>query len=163
MAESDSSQGHIYIRDVQDGDVDVFFEHQLDPEATRMAAFRARDRDPFMAHWAKIRVDQTAFLQTIVVDGQVAGNVVSWEQAGKRAVGYWIGRDYWDRGVATEALGLFLGRVRSRPLYAYVAEHNTGSIRVLEKCGFRHVAAPDVEPSTADAGEVEEVVLILET
>ena len=27
--------------------------------------------------------------------------------------------------------------MNERPLYAHVARHNAGSIRVLEKCGFR--------------------------
>jgi RimJ/RimL family protein N-acetyltransferase len=27
-------------------------------------------------------------------------------------------------------------QVTQRPLFAYVARHNVGSIRVLEKCGF---------------------------
>jgi hypothetical protein len=40
--------------------------------------------------------------------------------------------------------------------------HNVGSIRVLEKCGFRRVAAQQGQPSTATADEVDEVVLILE-
>src|SRR5207244_9942675 len=36
-----------------------FFEHQLDAEATRMAAFPSRDRDAFMAHWARIMSKET--------------------------------------------------------------------------------------------------------
>ena len=51
MAGSDPSLRDLRIRDVQDGDVDVFFEHELDPEANRMAAFPARQRDAFVAHW----------------------------------------------------------------------------------------------------------------
>jgi RimJ/RimL family protein N-acetyltransferase len=156
------SQSDVRIRDVEAGDLEVFFEHQLDPKATRMAAFPARERDPFMAHWAKIRADPAVFTQTIVADGPVAGNLVSWEQSGKRAVGYWLGRRHWGRGIATKALALFLDHVRLRPLYAYVAVHNVGSIRVLEKCGFRRVTAQQVPPSTANADEVDEVVLILE-
>jgi RimJ/RimL family protein N-acetyltransferase len=162
MAGSDPSHSDVQIRDVEDGDVELFFEHQMDPEATRMAAFPARERDPFMAHWAKIRTDQTVITQAIVVDGHVAGNVVSWEQSGRRTVGYWIGSRHWGRGIATKALTLFLGRVTLRPLYAYVAVHNVGSIRVLEKCGFRRVQAQDVHSSTADTGKVEEVMLVLD-
>jgi hypothetical protein len=33
-------------------------------------------------------------------------------------------------------LALYLQYERRRPLYAYVAAHNIGSRRVLEKCGF---------------------------
>jgi RimJ/RimL family protein N-acetyltransferase len=49
-------------------------------------------------------------------------------------VGYWIGREYWGKGVATEALSQFLAHAEvRRPLHAAVAKHNVGSIRVLEK------------------------------
>jgi hypothetical protein len=40
----------VQLRDVREADLPVFFEHQLDPEATRMAAFPARDREPITAH-----------------------------------------------------------------------------------------------------------------
>ncbi len=36
--------GGVMLRDVEEADLPVFFEHQLDPEATRMADFSARDR-----------------------------------------------------------------------------------------------------------------------
>lgn len=128
------------LRDVTQDDLPIFFEHQRDPDANRMAAFPAREWDAFMAHWrAKVLGDASARKKTIVVDGSVAGNIVSWEQAGKRLVGYWVGQGYWGRGVATAALSEFLGYETTRPLYAYVAAHHAGSIRVLEKCGFHRV------------------------
>jgi RimJ/RimL family protein N-acetyltransferase len=163
MAESDPSRNGVHIRDVEDCDVEVFFEHQLDPAAVRMANFPARERDLFFAHWGEIRTDRTIVAQTIVVDGDVAGNIVSWDwdQAGEREVGYWIGQAYWGRGIATTALALFLGYMTTRPVYAYVAAHNAGSIRVLEKCGFQRTPAQDVEPCAPDAGEAEEVELVL--
>jgi RimJ/RimL family protein N-acetyltransferase len=101
-----------------------------------MAAFPARDEDAFMAHWTKILADPTVTARTVLLDEQVAGNVVSFEHEGHREVGYWIGREFWGHGVATRALLVFLNLVPSRPLYAGVAPHNSASIRVLEKCGF---------------------------
>ena len=87
-------------------------------------------------------------LPTIVADGRVVGNVVSWEDSGRHLVGYWIDRGVWGRGIATAALGLLLGQVTSRPLHAYVAVANVGSIRVLEKCGFTQV--PEDRPRARD-------------
>jgi RimJ/RimL family protein N-acetyltransferase len=125
------------LRDVAETDVPIFFEHQLDPEATRMADFPARDAEAFNAHWERILRDDTLTKKTIVYEGQVAGNVVSWvDQDGKRLVGYWVGKEFWGKGLATKALGELLEEVTVRPLYAYVAKTNVGSIRVLEKCGF---------------------------
>ena len=45
----------VILRDVIDSDLPTFFEHQRDPEAVRMAAFRSRDHEAFMTHWAKLR------------------------------------------------------------------------------------------------------------
>ena len=146
--------GGVSLRDVSDDDLPIFYEYQLDPDATRMAAFPARDWDAHMAHWHKILRHETVVARTILVAGQVAGNIVSWEQGGEREVGYWIGRHYWGQGAATTALSQFLQLVRARPLYAHVAEHNVGSLRVLEKCGF----TVDTEKHQ---GNVEEVVLLL--
>ena len=153
--------GDTHLRDVTESDLPVFFEHQRDPEANRMANFSARDRDAFMAHWTtNVLGNDSATVKTVVFDERVAGNVVSWsEQDGRRMVGYWIGREHWGRGIATKALSEFLGHVKTRPLYAHVAKHNIASIRVLEKCGFA-VSSED-EGVTDPADGVEELLLEL--
>jgi RimJ/RimL family protein N-acetyltransferase len=135
----------VSLRDVIDDDLPILFEHQLDPAATAMARVPSRDREAFMAHWERIRADDSIVLKTIVAGGQVAGNVVSWQDQGERLVGYWIGRDHWGKGIATAALAAFLQVVETRPLRARVAEHNIGSIRVLEKCGFTRSDGNDGE------------------
>jgi RimJ/RimL family protein N-acetyltransferase len=124
------------LRDVLESDLPVFFEHQRDPEATAMADFPARDREAFDAHWERLLADPSLYKKTIVFEGQVAGNIGSWVQDGRRLVGYWIGKEFWGKGLATQALGELIEELDTRPLYAYVAKANIGSIRVLEKCGF---------------------------
>jgi RimJ/RimL family protein N-acetyltransferase len=126
----------VTIRPVREDDLPILFEHQRDPEANAMAAFPPRDRDAFIAHWTKILSDRSCIARTVELDGVVAGNVGSFEFEGRREVGYWIGRTFWGRGVATRALAAFLREDTRRPLFAGVAPHNAGSIRVLEKCGF---------------------------
>jgi RimJ/RimL family protein N-acetyltransferase len=138
------STGDVLLRDVAEGDLPVFFEHQRDPEASRMAAFPPRDWDAFKAHWVKILDDESITKKTILFEGRVAGNVVSFENSGEREVGYWIGREYWGKGLATEALSQFLGHMEvRRPLHAGVAKHNVASIRVLQKCGFTVIGEED--------------------
>ena len=124
------------LREVEPDDIDVFYEQQRDPEATRMALFPAREREAFDAHWRRVLTDGTVFARTIVHYGAVAGNVVCWEAEGRRFVGYWLGREFWGKGLATSALAQLLEEVTARPLYAWVAATNLGSVRVLEKCGF---------------------------
>jgi RimJ/RimL family protein N-acetyltransferase len=55
-------------------------------------------------------------------------------------VGYWLGEEYWNRGIVTEAVVAVseyafntLGMTR---LHAEVFQGNTGSMRVLEKAGY---------------------------
>ena len=157
---SESLTSDIRLREVTDDDLPILFEHQRDPEANQLAAFPARDRDAFMAHWAKIRGDVALTTRTILLDGQVVGNIGSWEHDRKRLVSYWIGKSYWGRGVATRALSALLGVVKARPLYAHVAKHNIGSIRVLEKCGFRRDRVQEAQAPAPDDG-IEELIYVL--
>jgi RimJ/RimL family protein N-acetyltransferase len=140
----------VQLRDVTEADLAVFFEHQRDPEASRMAAFPPRELDAFTAHWTtNILGDATVIKKAVLVDGWVVGSVVSFDHGGERLVGYWIGREHWGKGVATRALSEFLRHETTRPLVAHVAKDNVASIRVLEKCGFErsgeHVGEDGVE------------------
>jgi RimJ/RimL family protein N-acetyltransferase len=137
------------LREVSEGDLATLHEFECDPEAAAMAAFPSRDRDAFMAHWAKTLANDSALTMTIVCEGRVAGNIGCWEAEGQRFVGYWIGREFWGRGLATQALAELVGMVEARPLYAHVVQSNVASIRVLEKNGFvevgRHTARDGIE------------------
>ena len=153
---------NIVLRDVTEDDLVVFFEQQQDPVASWMAAFTADDPAnvaAFNAHWAKILSDATITAKTIVERGRVAGNILNFVApwAGQSEVSYWVGRDHWGRGVATQALVAFIGGLSTRPLYARAAADNVASIRVLEKCGFVLIGR---EKGFANArkAEIEEAV-----
>jgi RimJ/RimL family protein N-acetyltransferase len=149
-----TSEVGMSLRDVTHDDLTIFFEQQRDPEANRMAAFAAREWDDFGAHWrTNVLGNATALKQTAVLDENVAGYVSSWAQDGKRFLAFWIGRQYWGRGVATAAVLKFLNYESARPLYAYVASQNIGSIRVLEKCGFQRFG----DSATGADGVIEQV------
>ncbi len=55
-------------------------------------------------------------------------------------IGYWLGRRWWGRGLATAAVSHFVPWVHETfgfvRLFAEVFETNPASMRVLEKCGF---------------------------
>lgn len=121
-----------------------------------MAAFPPRDLEAFTAHWTtNILGDETVIKKAVLVDGQLAGSVVSFEQGDERLVGYWIGREHWGKGVATEALSEFLRYESTRPLIAHVARDNVASIRVLEKCGFA------LSGEAVGEDDVEELIMVL--
>ena len=109
----------INLRDVTDDDVGIFYEQQLEPEGSAMAAFPSREREAHFAHWDKIRNQEGNLMKTIEVENEVAGNIVSWVgDDGKREVGYWVGKQYWGRGIATAAMREFVDLIEERPLYA---------------------------------------------
>jgi RimJ/RimL family protein N-acetyltransferase len=150
------------LRDVVADDLPIFFEHQLDPDATYMAAFTAKDptdHEAFAAHWKRIMTDETVIIKTIVLNDQVVGHVLSYEETGRPEVSYWLGKAYWGRGLATRALKAFLSDVNTtRPIFARAAKDNIASIRVLEKCGFETIGETKGF-ANARGEEVEELIL----
>ena len=77
----------------------------------------------------------------------------------ERLVGYWIGREFWGRGIASAALVQFLDYETTRPLAARVAKHNPASIRVLRKAGFASVGEEAFD--LPDGAKLEELVFKL--
>ncbi|MEV7237984.1 GNAT family N-acetyltransferase [Streptomyces sp. NPDC051020] len=154
----------VTLREVRDGDLPVFYAQSNEPEGILMAAFTAKDpsdRAYFEAHWARIRRDPAVFVRTVVgKSGEIVGHAAVFGPPEEREVTYWIGREYWGRGVATAALRELLTRIPERPLHARVAADNSGSIRVLKKCGFV-TTGHERGFANARGEEIEEVVLLL--
>jgi RimJ/RimL family protein N-acetyltransferase len=145
----------VRLRDVEIADLEVFFDHENDPEAVRRSNLPPRDRETFMTHWrTRILEDAGAFAQTVTVHGEPAGNITSWWDDDKRFVGYRLGRAYWNRGIGTRSMFKFLELETIRPLYADAFPANTASVRLLERCGFRHVGR-------ISRGDCENVMLAL--
>ena len=59
-------------------------------------------------------------------------------------IGYWLGEEYWRRGIVSEILPVIVGYIfknfQLNRIFACVLEGNIGSMRVLEKAGFRSEA-----------------------
>jgi RimJ/RimL family protein N-acetyltransferase len=129
-----------------------------------MAAFTPpdpADEPGLIAHWQRLMRDPAIVFRAILADGQVAGSLVAFTIFEQRQVGYWLGRAYWGRGIATGALRLFLEELPERPLYGRTAFDNAGSQRVLQKCGFRLVAR-ETGYANARQAEIEEFVFRLD-
>lgn len=159
----------VNLRPVSESDLPIFFEQEQDPDARHMAAFTRADptnRAAFMAHWARVRSDPENISRAILWDGQVVGSIFSWVESigaegSARQLGYWLGKPYWGKGIATRALALLLREIPTRPLFAHAARDNLGSIRVLEKCGFA-IIGEDMYYAQARGMEIPEVLLKLD-
>ena len=129
----------LFLRDVVETDLPLFYQDQLDPEAIHMVAFTPREREVFDQHWLGTLADPTIKKQTVVYQDEVAGYVLVFNRSGEREIGYWISKKFWGQGIASRAVMDFLQLETARPLCAHIAKHNKASMRVLEKCGFRIV------------------------
>lgn len=155
--------GALSLRTVREEDFPALFEMELEREGNHMAAFTSRepsDRDAFMAHWAKIMADDEIVKMTILLENEIVGSVASFKRGEEREVCYRIKKEQWGKGIASRAMQMFLERLSMRPIYARVAFDNTGSMRVLEKCGFE-VCGRGTYFARARGAEIEEVVFKL--
>ncbi len=156
----------VHLRTLTELDLPLLFDYQKDPVAVHMVAFQLHDPsdwDAFSAKWAKRFAEDNFNAMVIVVDGQLAGNIVSFiaPWSGKLEVGYWLGREFWGRGIATQALGKFLELETTRPLHARTAKDNIGSTRVLTKCGFA-IVGYETAFANARGEEIEETLMRLD-
>jgi len=105
---------------------------------------------PYTIAAAQWWIDEGQFLTSnlslaITVENELAGGVGAHffdnEHRYSAEVGYWLGESYWGKGIATTALQQFTEQLFARDdinrLFAPVAGDNIGSMRVLEKCGFK--------------------------
>lgn len=133
----------VTLRPVETADLPIFFAQHQDADALWMAAFTPpdpADEAALFAHWSRLMRDPAIIYRTILADEQVAGSLIYFEMFDQKQVGYWLGREFWGQGIATQALTLFLDLLPERPVYGRTAFDNLGSQRVLQKCGFRLVA-----------------------
>lgn len=132
-----NTQYSVSLRPIIESDLEAIFVHQSDPIANQLAQFPPRDREAFFKHWHQNILGQVNVLpRAILVDGKFVGNIGHWQSDGQALIGYWIDREYWGKGIATQTLAQFLPLVSLRPLFAHVAKHNLASQRVLLKHGF---------------------------
>jgi RimJ/RimL family protein N-acetyltransferase len=90
------SSGQLVLREAEDRDLGVLFEHSSDRDAIRMAAFtspEADDRTNFKQRWARLRSDGSTTNRVVEIGGRVVGHIASFDLEGHREITYWIGSD----------------------------------------------------------------------
>jgi RimJ/RimL family protein N-acetyltransferase len=155
---------NVSLRRLEDGDLDTIYQHVTDPESVRMAAFTAEDwtdRRAFLNRTARLRADASVSHRVIDVDGAIAGTIGFFRIDNQPEVTYWVDRTQWGKGIASAALQIVLAETAERPMYARAASDNVGSLRVLEKAGFRRVGV-DRGFAHGRGEEIEETILRLD-
>lgn len=95
-------------------------------------AFVARDPDALLP--SLLMVERTGAAPRLV-----GGCGLGRRRSGAVEIGFWVARDHWGRGLASEAAAAVVGMARALRLPALEASHfldNPVSGRVLEKLGF---------------------------
>lgn len=161
---TDSGDPPLALRAVTDSDLDTLFEHLSDPESVAMAAFTTEsqsDRDAYDVWMARLMNSPKVTLRAITWNGDLVGSISSFVIDEQTEVSYWIARSAWGRGIASRALSLFIDQIGIRPLYARAASDNVGSLRVLEKAGFRTVGT-EMSFAAARGQQIEETIMRLD-
>ena len=155
---------NVSLRPVEDRDLDPIYQQMTDPESVRMAAFTPEvqtDRRAVLNRIARLRADTSVSFRAIDVDGAAAGTIGSFRIDDQLEVTYWVDRTLWGKGVASAALQILLAETAERPVFARAASDNIGSLRVLEKAGFRRVGV-DRGFAPGRGEEIEETILRLD-
>lgn len=106
--------------------------------------YRLQDAKRFLSAVTMRDENANEFVLAIEVEGQAVGGIgvilgtdierVSGE------LGYWLGEEYWGRGIGSEAIRQFapwaMERFHLSRLHADTFHDNPASARVLEKAGF---------------------------
>ena len=151
---------NITLAKTEKDDLNAFFQFQLDNEANHLAAFTAKDpndKAAYIKKYTKFLTDPTITMQTIRVNGDIAGSIAKFVMNNEAEITYWIDRKFWGQGIATAALKSLLNMVQARPVYGRVVFDNYGSQKVLEKCGFVKTGT-DKGFANARQAEVEEFI-----
>lgn len=132
----------ITLRDVDPSDLDTLFAWQSDPASCAQSHVKPRTRAAFDDVWQRVfrssaDPDIGVRAKLVLVDSAPCGSIGTFIADNQLCVGYQIARPFWNQGIATRALGIFLSCVPNRPLHAQAAARNTPSIKVLLKNGFR--------------------------
>jgi RimJ/RimL family protein N-acetyltransferase len=146
--------GRLILRDHRAEDLDAWCAVEADPEVRRFvggaprppADARRRFRERFLRPrrrglglWAAVLKSSGAYVgyAGVYPRFETMGRAI----AGEGSLGFTLAREYWGRGLGTEAAAALarhaFGELGLRRLVASVEAGNAASVRILEKLGFR--------------------------
>lgn len=138
------------IRETTEEDIDEFVEMYKDPRMTKYMEPLYQDIENEKKYIREYR-DRVYAVQgfgiwTLLdkITGKCVGRAGLTYRAGSDNVeiGFAVGTDYWNRGLATEAIAAILSFAKEEdlgPVNALIMHENSASIHVAEKFGFKYV------------------------
>lgn len=136
----------ISLHERTEAHVRTYFQRTQDVEIRAMLPSAAETVEDALAMFHRAQEpDASSFGRTVYADGVYVGDVwcygIQHEETSHAMLSYCIfDKTCWGRGVATEAVRLFLAEARARyavdSVGAFAYADNAASLRVLEKNGF---------------------------
>jgi len=136
----------ISLRKFKDVDAPLLVEYLNHPQVTQYIT--AAIPTPYTledAHWWIKHSKQSTLIKAITYQGQFIGCISAtpgqFEYSHSAEIGYWLGHAYWQQGLATQALTLFVEKLQQegefKRVYVSVVTDNNRSISVLKKNEFQ--------------------------
>jgi [ribosomal protein S5]-alanine N-acetyltransferase len=102
----------------------------------------------------------------IVIKGAAIGSISAHHidrHHGTTTIGYWLSESYWGKGIMSEALQalceFLFNKLKLRRIEADVYLQNKGSIRVLEKAGFKREGRKRSVVKAKSTGKIHDVYI----
>ena len=138
----------LLFRNHELGDLEPFCAMEADPEVRRWVGGYPRSREAaeekFRRTYLKPRTNRLGMWATVFKpEGRYIGycGVYGGHARGEGTLGYYLAREYWGRGLATEGARAFVDfgfrELRLTRIVAAVETGNDVSRHILEKLGFR--------------------------
>ena len=135
----------ITLRNFNEGDTSLLLSILNDQEVVKYLSSKIpAPYAPEDALWWISTGSKIGIIKAIEFNGSLVGCIGAekgeFEYQRSAEIGYWLAKDSWRQGIATQAINELIQFVFETTdivrLFASVFSQNTGSMRVLSKCGF---------------------------
>lgn len=135
----------IKLRDFTENDLEALLKQANNPNVARYlterfpSPYTKADAKQWISTGCKDGITKVIEYQNNFA-GSVGATPLKGEHRFSASVGYWLGEEYWGKGIASKALNIFTDEMFLSTeivrLHAKVYSPNTASMKVLEKSGY---------------------------
>ncbi|MBO9477010.1 GNAT family N-acetyltransferase [Shimia sp. R11_0] len=137
------------LRPLRRSDLGLIEMHTADRELARMTTSIPNPVPPGATEAFIARAQSADRVEDVwAIDGSTEGHpevmgLISLTRVdeGQTEIGYWIGKAFWNTGLASEAVRALIAAnpLESSTIFASVFQDNPASARVLTNCGFQYL------------------------